>query len=290
LTVTPQIGGLLFLNGAQVNSGRGLLDELNAAGGKLKLEDVDLGKSRSVIAFASYREAENLHILLSELAQSLNEQDLVVIADDSGVDYRLKLEASCQDALKDSSARLCFSYADAKSGRGAAIRRVFNFVFDNSDVAAIFLEADSDGSHRPDDILKVLNWTSKSNVVIGSRYSKGSRITGWPIGRRVFSKVLNFAIPKILNVSSTDLTNGLRRYDREAIAILLSQPQVNSGFIYLSEVAYLLSQRKLSIQDLPIHFENRLHGESTVGITEILNSLRGLWGLVLLRAKDLARL
>ena len=80
-----------------------MLNESNAAGGILKLEEVDLAQSRSVLAFASYREAENLHVLLSELAQSLNAQDLVVIADDSGVDYRLKLEASCQDALKDSS-------------------------------------------------------------------------------------------------------------------------------------------------------------------------------------------
>jgi dolichol-phosphate mannosyltransferase len=256
----------------------------------MKLNEIDLSETHSILVFASYLEAENLELLISCLNPFLTANDLIVVADDSGPNYRALLEDSCTRAIQGSNGRLCFSYSDAKTGRGAAVRKAFEHAQKNGSRISKFLEADSDGSHRPDDIIKILRYPDGADLLIGSRYSRGSKISGWPLTRRIFSKILNLSIPTILGVNSSDLTNGLRRYNQKAIQVMLSQDAKNKGFIYLSETAYLIAQADLVVDDLPIHFENRLFGESTVGLSEIVNSLSGLIRLVGLRIKNVVGL
>lgn len=256
----------------------------------MELKDADLTGFTSFIVFASFREAPNLEMLLTALGPKLAKSDMIIISDDSGASYRSLLEAACSKGMLESAAQICFSYSVNKSGRGAAVRRAFEIVQEKSMNAEKYIEADSDGSHRADDILKILDAESKADLIIGSRYSKGSKITGWPISRRIFSRVLNWTIPTILGVPSSDLTNGLRRYNATAVGVMLNKLPKNSGFIYLSETAYHISKSKLRIEDVPIHFENRVFGSSTVGTEEILMSMKGLAQLIITRIRDLARL
>lgn len=252
------------------------------------IEQSNLHGVEAVIVFPAYNEAANLGEILVELAPRLDSHHLVIIADDSGEDYRLKLEEICDRAFGLSKASLAFSYSETKSGRGAAVRRAFKAAMDLNPEIKFYMESDSDGSHRSEDILNMFFLDSDADLIIGSRYSPGSRISGWPLQRRVFSRILNLTVPVVLSVRSRDLTNGLRRYKTEAVSALLDAPAVNAGFIYLSEVAYLLSEKGFSIQDVPIHFKNRIYGESTVGREEISASLVGLWKLVGLRLRDIA--
>lgn len=255
----------------------------------MELSEISLIGVDSIIVLASYKEAPNLERLISAVGPNLVQSDLIIIADDSGVNYRRLLEETCEKAMSNSQARICFSYVEVKDGRGSAIRRAFKFVFANSTSVHNFVEADSDGSHRPDDIIRILRSESRADLLIGSRYSPGSKISGWPLARRIFSRALNFAIPKILAVPSSDLTNGLRKYGRSAVEIMLGFEAKNKGFIFLSESAYHISQAKLQIEDIPIHFENRVFGESTVGASELLNSLSGLIALIWMRIRKIVR-
>lgn len=256
----------------------------------MELKDADLRGVTSFIVFASFREAPNLEKLLTALGPHLDKSNMIIISDDSGPNYRSVLEDACSKGMSKSVAQICFSYSPNKSGRGAAVRRAFEIVQAKSKTAEKYIESDSDGSHRASDILKILDADSEADLIIGSRYSKGSKITGWPISRRVFSRVLNLTIPTILNVPSKDLTNGLRRYNAAAVGVMLNKPLKNSGFIYLSETAYHISKSKLRIEDIPIHFENRVFGTSTVGTTEIFMSVKGLMKLVITRIRDIGRL
>lgn len=243
---------------------------------------ISLRVIRNTIVFASYNEAENLQNILTSLNGELGGDTLVVIADDSGEEYRSKLEEYCIAAFEGASAKLEFNYSNQKSGRGAAIRRTFIDVRSRFPGITKFIEADSDGSHRPQDIMNLLNSTSKADLLIGSRYINGSKIVGWSFTRRLLSKTLNTFIPKILRVKAKDLTNGLRRYSPAAIAVICSKKPNNSGFIYLSEVAKKISDSGLSIEEIPIQFEERLYGSSTVGLKELTTSLSGLLALIFL--------
>lgn len=233
-----------------------------------------------VLVFAAYNETPNLREILAELSPKLSAETLVIIADDSGPTTRAELEQVCREAMVEGSATINFSYSDTKAGRGAAVRRSFNSVRDQFPEVEWFVEADSDGSHRPEDILEVLSRSEMADLVIGSRYVQGSQIIGWPVSRRALSKVLNTFIPIFLRVDAKDLTNGLRGYSTRAVDVILSKTPQNSGFIYLSEVAQEISKSGLTIDEVPIIFNNRVHGSSTVGWSELSSSLWGVLKLV----------
>lgn len=231
---------------------------------------------RNLLVFASYNEADNLALLLKSLDSKLTDETLVVIADDSGIEHRTYLEKTCLTSMPLNSRNLAFSYSQIKAGRGSAIRRAFQQSFDENNNLKFFVEADSDGSHSAEDILKILYSESEADLLIGSRYLPDSEIVGWSFSRRTLSKFLNKTIPRLLGINAKDLTNGLRRYNTKANEIMLRNEPRNQGFIYLSEVAKNISDSNLVIQELPIRFEDRVLGESTVGRKELWDSMIGL--------------
>jgi dolichol-phosphate mannosyltransferase len=236
---------------------------------------------KTVIVIASYNELDALPVLISKISPSLNQNQVVIIADDSPIEIRKELIEKCEKEFKSKSSTLDFSFSANKNGRGAAIYRGIKFAQDTYGFFDFYLECDSDGSHRAEDIFRILNTDSFEDLLIGSRYLPESKIIGWPISRTVFSKLLNLTIPRLLKVPCKDITNGLRRYSNQAIQVLLGSTPKNSGFIYLSEQAQLISKAGLTISEIPIIFENRIAGESTVGVKEIFNSFIGVIKLLI---------
>ena len=62
----------------------------------------------------------------------------------------------------------------------------------------------------------------------------------------------------------------------EASELLVSVESMNSGFVYLSEQASILQKARYSICETPIHFINRVLGESTVTSKEVIESITGI--------------
>ncbi len=241
-----------------------------------KFQIIDFEKIRNVIAIPSYGEVEALPSLISNLSLKLGAQDLVMILDDSEPKVSVLLEKSVVEAFKNSISQLVFINSGVKNGRGAAVRKGMeltnlylpNFVY--------FIECDSDESHQVEDILRLIQSDNNCDLLIGSRYLENSDIINWPVLRRIFSKILNMLIPFLLGIKVKDITNGLRRYTNKSIKILLKYEQINFGFTYLSEQAYILQNNNCLINEIPIIFIDRRLGKSTVGINEIYNSIKGI--------------
>lgn len=233
----------------------------------------------NAIIIPSYNEQEALPSLLRKLVPNLTEKDCIIVVDDSEPTVAKRINELCLVIFQSASCHFSFVANGSKSGRGAAVRRGMVIANNTFPDLQFLLECDADESHRAEDILKVLRLTTNSDLVIGSRYMKESAIHGWPISRRIFSFVLNKTVPRIVDIKTTDITNGLRRYSRTAYKTVLSVPPINTGFIYLTEQAVLVSDADLSISEVPIVFENRVLGKSTVTWREILDSLKGIVGL-----------
>jgi dolichol-phosphate mannosyltransferase len=239
------------------------------------IENLILGKSvKSALVIAAYKEFENLRELLTALDKLLPPTVAIVVADDTGQETQIRIQEIVQESLPNGRNWL-ISFSNIKSGRGSAVLRGFELAALKFPAIEYFGECDADGSHRPIDIAEVL-LSPNSDFVIGSRYLPKSRIEGWPISRRIASRLLNFLIPKALNLETSDVTNGLRRYSHKSAKIIISHKQKNSGFIFLSEQALLLSKSGINSTEIPIVFVNRIHGESSVGLSEIIDSLRGV--------------
>jgi dolichol-phosphate mannosyltransferase len=235
---------------------------------------------KKTLVVAAFKEFQNLSELLKSLELILPIDVSIIIADDTGIETEDRITKIVREALSEKR-NWQISFENKKSGRGSAVLRGFRLANETFSEVEFFAECDADGSHRPADISRVLS-AAPADFLIGSRYLPESRIDGWPKSRKIASKILNFIIPIALEIKSTDVTNGLRRYSKVATLIILKNPPLNTGFIFLSEQALLLSRNGISPKEVPIIFINRIHGESSVGISEIFDSLKGV--LILYRS------
>jgi len=238
-----------------------------------------------VVAIPAYNESATLPIIVKELSLSLSEKDAILILDDSTFQIHTETQSAVTSAVNNPKCLVFFSHHNGKSGRGAAVRRGMALSIEKFPKLKYFIECDADGSHQVVDIAKLKSSDIVCDLLVGSRYIKESRIIGWPISRRVFSKILNSIIPFMLNVPLKDITNGLRRYTPQALQQILLHEPINTGFTYLSEQAFVIHVNQLKINEIPIIFVERIAGHSTVTWKEIFNSLRGITFLLLLKKK-----
>lgn len=238
---------------------------------------------KNIIIIPSYLEVNSLPALLADLVPELNYTDAILVMDESPSEVFLQMQTSCIAVMSGAKCQLIFSNNQVKSGRGASVRRGIlravklfpNFQF--------VVECDADGSHRPEDIVKLIRSKNNADLLIGSRYMRESKIIGWPLSRVFFSSVLNYIIPKLIDVQIKDVTNGLRRYSKLSIQAIVNKEPKTTGFIYLTEIVVLLKKNKLSISELPTTFVNRTIGKSSVTLNEILSAT---FGLMLILKKD----
>lgn len=120
---------------------------------------------------------------------------------------------------------------------------------------AAFLTMDGDGQHDPASIpVLVERWTtSGSNVVIGGYTERGS--TARQIAWGFFSAMTRLGV--------RDLTSGLRLYDADAAAALLSKDAAMYDYQDLG-VLLLLRRRGLSFVEAPVKMYARCDGCSRV--------------------------
>lgn len=240
---------------------------------------------KKVLVIPSYKEYVALPVFIEEIFKLIDDSTQVLIADDSPIENWEDIVKTCEFAAGVQKNRLTFSFSETKSGRGGAVRRGFQMALTEFSSAIQFLECDADGSHRAEDVMNVMRCQQNANVVIGSRYIRDSKIIGWPVSRRIFSRILNFLIPRMWDFEISDVTNGLRSYDLLSVQTILSREQKNKGFVYLTEQMIYLKKAGLTTCEIPICFVNRTFGKSTVGAREIAGSLTGLVKLFLLEAR-----
>ena len=235
----------------------------------------------SAIIIPSYNETLALPALLRDLKHGLSRNDVVIVMDDSSDEIARVVRRECLAAIEGAEFEYKYISSGYKSGRGAAVRRGMSIALSSYPKIDKILECDADGSHQASDILKIKDSCSKSDLLVGSRYLPTSEIIGWPLSRRIFSWILNKSIPRLTGIRIRDITNGLRRYSKPAAELILGEPQVNTGFVYLSEQALLLVNGQMTISEEPIVFVDRTLGQSTVTWREISKSLNGIVKLIL---------
>ena len=138
-----------------------------------------------------------------------------------------------------------------------------------------FFEMDADLSHDPAELNRFLKLKDKYDMIVGSRYMQGSKITKWPWWRLAQSRVINKILNLWLGLSLTDYTEGYRLYGRSAVEFLTSTKLKEKGFISLSEVAFKLKKAGFKICEVPVSFTDRTLGKSNANTKELLNSLIG---------------
>ena len=225
---------------------------------------------KTLIIIPAYNEDQNIFKLINDINNIKNYNINILIVDDSVNDKTKKL------ILKHKIGNVNYENRGRKLGRGSAVRYGFEYAIQNN--FDYIFEMDADYSHTPNEIIPLINklQNSKCDLVIASRYLTKSEIHGWPLQRRIFSKLANYLARVLFGFSIKDYTNGFRLYKYEAVKELINYKIKNSGFIYLTESLIILKKNNFKISEYPSIFINRNFGKSSVSIKEIYLSLIGI--------------
>jgi dolichol-phosphate mannosyltransferase len=144
---------------------------------------------------------------------------------------------------------------------------------------------DADWSHPPDQLPALLKAAETADVVIGSRYTPGGQIVGWPMQRRIMSKAVNSLSRLILGLPIGDFSANYRVYNTEYLANLPWDKINSAGYAFIEEVLWHLKHAGATFAEVPITFTNRTRGKSKITWRESVGAVRMLTSLAAKRLR-----
>ncbi len=87
-----------------------------------------------------------------------------------------------------------------KQGLGAAYLAGFDWALERD--YDVVVEMDADGSHRPEDLPRMLEALVDADLVLGSRWVEGGKVENWPRHRLLISRVGNTYSRVAMNAGS----------------------------------------------------------------------------------------
>src|SRR5579863_6257430 len=160
---------------------------------------------RVVIVMPTYNERQNLEIITGRVRESVPDADLLVV-DDNSPDGTGDLA----DKLAEVDPHVQVMHRTEKAGLGRAYVAGFTWALDGG--YDLIVEMDADGSHRPEDLPRLLATSEGADAVIGSRYVPGGTVVNWPKSREFLSRGANIYNRVMLGVRVKDATGGFRVY------------------------------------------------------------------------------
>lgn len=221
---------------------------------------------RTIVAVATYNELENLPSLVEAIHAALPEADILVV-DDNSPDGTGDWAAERATA----DPRLSVIHREGKLGLGSATIAAMRHAIAGGYERIATLDAD--WSHPPEELPTLLKLSESADVAIGSRYVEGGRIEGWPLSRRVVSRVMNRLTRLLLRVPVADASGAFRVY-RTATLQRIDLGQISSnGYAYLEEIAWRLAANGATFTEHPITFRDRVAGHSKANLSEVYGKL-----------------
>ena len=236
------------------------------------MADRDLGKVLVIVP--TYNERESLPVIISGIRHA--EPDVhILIADDNSPDGT----GEVADGLSSSDNSVHVLHRSAKAGLGAAYLDAFNWAKSNG--YNVVVEMDADGSHRPQDLTKILDALTNNDVVLGSRWIKDGKVVNWAKGREVLSRGGNLYTRMWLGIPIHDATGGFRAYRMSALAVMNTDQVESQGYCFQVDMAWRAVKANLRIAEVPITFVERELGESKMDSSIVKEALWRVtqWGI-----------
>lgn len=134
-------------------------------------------------------------------------------------------------------------------------------------------QMDVDGSHDPKDLVRLIEKANDYDCVIGSRWIMGGHVVGWPLRRRLVSRVGNVYVEKMLALAVRDATAGFRVYNADWLRKINLQSITSSGYGFQIEMTLRLRRAGATFFEVPITFRERVLGSSKMTLAIIWEAL-----------------
>ena len=222
----------------------------------------------------TFNELASLESTVSAVLEQAPEVDILVVDDGSPDGTGL-----LADGLAKNNARVNVLHRTEKLGLGAAYLAGFSWGFERG--YSTLVEMDADGSHRAEDLPKLLAKASEAELVIGSRWVDGGAVVNWPWYRKAISKGGTRYADFMLGSKIKDMTAGFRAYDAEFLRSLDLGGVAARGYAFQVEMAWRTQRAGGRVIEVPIVFVERVEGVSKMTTAIVLEALWLVtkWGL-----------
>ena len=229
------------------------------------------------LVLPTYNEAENLERIVRASLPHLAETGLahrILVVDDNSPDgtgdiaARLAQDIEVVEVL----------HRPRKAGLGPAYLAGFERALEGG--ADLMMEMDSDFSHDPADISRLVEAVSDTDLVLGSRYVRGGGVQDWGVGRRIVSRGGSLYAKAVLGVPVQDLTGGFKVFRRAVLEGLDLSGLDTNGYGFQIEMTYRALNAGFRVKEVPIIFRARTAGKSKM-VPSI--AIEALWKVPLLR-------
>ncbi|NEG70386.1 polyprenol monophosphomannose synthase [Bifidobacterium choloepi] len=255
-------------------------------------------KERVCVVMPTYNERENLEPTLGELFARNPGVDVLIVDDGSpdGTGHLADLiaEATAVDLLDDDGAacpvhtvsndssvhtsdiaianrlrrcingsRLFVMHRKGKLGLGSAY--IDGFTWALGQEYDLICEMDMDGSHRPEDLSRMLEFMETHpdiDLTLGSRRVAGGQTEDWPWYRDFISRAGSMYARFMLGLHVKDMTCGFRVYRARILRALPLRDIRDNGYVFQIDMTRQVVGAGGRVVELPIVFPERVRGES----------------------------
>jgi dolichol-phosphate mannosyltransferase len=153
-----------------------------------------------------------------------------------------------------------------KGGIGPAYLAGFRHALDRG--AGYAMEMDSDFSHDPADLARLLEAVAPgpsgggADLALGSRYVPGGGVTDWGLLRRLISEGGSTYARWVLGLRVRDLTGGFKCFRREVLEAIHFDQVRSQGYAFQVELTYRAVRAGFRVVEVPIVFRERQRGQS----------------------------
>src|SRR5579859_3601038 len=238
------------------------------------MSERDAAASRVLIVMPTYNERQNLEIIVGRIREAVPDADVLVV-DDNSPDGTGDLA----DKLAEKDQRVDVMHRTEKAGLGRAYVAGFSWALERG--YDLIVEMDADGSHRPEDLPKLLATVGSADAVIGSRYVPGGTVVNWPKSREFLSRGANFYNRLMMGVRIRDATGGFRVYKAGTLRKIDLTTIDSAGYCFQIDMTLRVLQAGLVLTEVPITFVERELGASKMSSSVILESFVRVaqWGI-----------
>ncbi|MEU9115381.1 polyprenol monophosphomannose synthase [Streptomyces sp. NPDC048483] len=228
----------------------------------------------TLVIIPTYNEAENIKPIVSRVRSAVPEAH-VLIADDNSPDGTGKLA----DELAAVDEQVHVLHRKGKEGLGAAYLAGFTWGTDNG--YGVLVEMDADGSHRPEELPRLLTALKGADLVLGSRWVPGGRVVNWPKSREFLSRGASAYSRALLDVPIRDVTGGFRAFRVETLKGLGLEDVASAGYCFQVDLARRAVRAGFHVVEVPITFVDREHGDSKMSRDIMVEALWRItaWGV-----------
>lgn len=228
----------------------------------------------------TYNEAANIEALVDAVRTQLPPSRHILVVDDSSPDGTGDLA----DGIAGRHADVEVLHRARKEGLGPAYIAGFRVAVASG--AKLIIAMDSDFSHDPAQLPRLLEAAERADLVIGSRYVPGGEITEWGAVRRTISRGGSAYARLVLGAPVSDLTGGFKCFRREVIEAIDLDTISARGYAFQVETTFRALRAGFRVLEVPITFRERQVGSSKMSRAIVAEAI---WRVPAMRFRELRR-